>query len=260
MPNDQDIVIGYNGGSGGFLSLHVILLSDEYHIKFDHGQLLDQVLVRQWQIGNPSQWKSHEVWPSLYQTMLDDTATKPHAVLLCNPSVDVFRQGNAQYLVSLLIEGYTRVKDPNWPDIASVDDWLNLPDHVINECEQIHKLRFAKAALRLIAAKKVLVFTDAYAQNELAFYKKAFKYHDTPNAIKTPLDSVCLDDYLVTPRTADLAAFCDCRIRLQDLVNTPQILVDLGLISAINQRQLDLIDHWKSLHPAKLLLDIGIDN
>jgi hypothetical protein len=259
VPNNRDIVLGYNGGSGGFLSLHVILLSDEYHIKFDPDQSLDQVLAKQWQISDPDQWKSHEVWPSVHQTMLDTKATKPRASLLCNPTVDMFQQGNAQYLLSHLIASYNSVKDLSWPDIASIDDWCNLPDHIIDECEQIHDLRFAKAMSRLIAAKKVLLYTDAYSQNELAFYKKAFKYHGTPNVQKTPLEAVCLEDCLITPHTADLAAICDCRIRLQDLVNTPQILVDLGLISAVNQRQLDLIDHWKSLHPPKLLLDIGID-
>jgi hypothetical protein len=48
-------------------------------------------------------------------------------------------------------------------------------------------------------------------------------------------------------------------ILLQDLVNSQaEILVKLGIVPNINQAQIDLLDHWKSLHTRELLESIGI--
>jgi hypothetical protein len=39
-----------------------------------------------------------------------------------------------------LIENYNKIRDPNWPQISSVADYHNLPEHIKNEVEQIHKI------------------------------------------------------------------------------------------------------------------------
>ena len=47
-------------------------------------------------------------------------------------------------------ESYQAVRDPGWPDCATVDEWANLPQHIQQECEQQHGLspkQFASPAL-----------------------------------------------------------------------------------------------------------------
>ena len=39
-----------------------------------------------------------------------------------------------------LVENYNKIRDPAWPQISSVADYYNLPEHIKNEVEQIHKV------------------------------------------------------------------------------------------------------------------------
>lgn len=34
---------------------------------------------------------------------------------------------------------YRAIKDPEWPDCDTVDDWASLPDYIKKECQEIHK-------------------------------------------------------------------------------------------------------------------------
>jgi hypothetical protein len=64
----NELSIGYSGGSGGFLLLHLLLLSDQYHVKFKDNKTFDEAFEKQWKITNPNQWKSLETWPDNLQT------------------------------------------------------------------------------------------------------------------------------------------------------------------------------------------------
>lgn len=35
---------------------------------------------------------------------------------------------------------YDAVKDPTWPNVVSLDDYQNLPEHIRRECDEVHKL------------------------------------------------------------------------------------------------------------------------
>jgi hypothetical protein len=39
-----------------------------------------------------------------------------------------------------LIENYNKIRDSSWPQISSVADYHDLPEHIKNEVEQIHKV------------------------------------------------------------------------------------------------------------------------
>lgn len=88
---DSDINFSYAGGSGGFLVLHLLLLEQKHDIEFNykewHGEkffslypefknhqdrisdipewrdfIFKEKLETQWDIPDPSNWKSHELW------------------------------------------------------------------------------------------------------------------------------------------------------------------------------------------------------
>jgi hypothetical protein len=40
----------------------------------------------------------------------------------------------------LLVKNYNKIRDPSWPQISSVTDYYNLPEHIKNEVEQVHKV------------------------------------------------------------------------------------------------------------------------
>ena len=43
---------------------------------------------------------------------------------------------------SSFLSAYNQVSDPNWPTVKSLDDYKSLPEHIRNEVEQIHGLKF----------------------------------------------------------------------------------------------------------------------
>jgi hypothetical protein len=54
----NNLSIGYSGGSGGFLLLHLLLLSDQYHVEFKDNKLFAEAFAQQWKIIDPNQWKT----------------------------------------------------------------------------------------------------------------------------------------------------------------------------------------------------------
>lgn len=41
-----------------------------------------------------------------------------------------------------ICDAYAAVRDPSWPQVTDINDWQNLPDHIRQECEHLHKLKF----------------------------------------------------------------------------------------------------------------------
>ena len=55
----MDLSLFYFGGSGGFLLLHLLLMSGKFYAAGIDINNLEQ----QWNISDPSKWKDQEVWP-----------------------------------------------------------------------------------------------------------------------------------------------------------------------------------------------------
>lgn len=60
----KDMSLFYYGGSGGFLLLHLLLMSG----KFYAGGINIDKLEQQWNITDPRDWKSQETWPKNLET------------------------------------------------------------------------------------------------------------------------------------------------------------------------------------------------
>jgi len=220
--------LGYLGGSGGFILLHFLLLSDQYFKNIFEGQQLVDVIDRQWNILDHKKWKHNEHWPNNYHS-LDGAGELDRILFHCNPMMEDFFHN--QQLTNFM---------------------------------HTHKIPFNKQVSRYLAGelacKHVWLYTDMHSQNQLAWYKQAYFYAAGPRKF--------IDD--LGDRTAEWQGMCvdkqnipflqqsDLQIKLQDWVNRPELLVELGLIKTVNQQQITLLQRWKLLHAPQLLEEIGI--
>jgi hypothetical protein len=261
MPEKTIYHLGYSGGSGGFLLLHLLLLSDNFFCFFPEQKQFDQILKDQWNISDHKLWKQNEHWPDNFMTASSNSL---HNKLLfdCNPSVDEFFTYNRFF--QRFNQAYHDIKDSSWPDITSFVDFDQLPQRIKIEvvdtlnCENLIQLALSDSFHK----KNIWLYTDIYSQNELAFYKKAKFYYKRPNQEKIEdftNKSKKWQNVLVHIHTIYFLNNSDIQIRLQDLANDPTILITHGLVDNINQNQYRLLTQWKKLHPPELLKKIGID-
>jgi len=256
LSDNRDLVLAYAGGSGGFILLHVLLISGLYKIVLGDGKDLASVIDQQWSITDAAEWKIGEVWP-------DNRATaalhgRPCIFFYCNPDLKTFLTGQDTTSVAHLLQCYQDIKDKAWPDISCFEDYLNLDAWIRKECESMHNIDISLFR-RVSAAKKVCVYTDCHAQNELSWYKKAYIYRLKQYQNKRHIPGTEFRGKLVDCKIIDCLFHCDRAIYLQDFVNRPDILIDEGLLGEINTAQLNLLERWKRLHPQTLLQDIAID-
>lgn len=254
LTTKPDVYLGYRGGSGGFLLLHLLLCSGDYHVSFEDGMTFDDAIKIQWQITDTLCWKNNEVWPDPHETMLT-TSPLSRIFYYCNPDI-----GKYFLPQKYIVDSYQRCKDQSWPDIGDFESYLKLPKHIRDECEIQHGL--APLIQRYAKHKKfVWLYTDIDSQHELAYYKKAHWYWQQPEKPKQiqPEHGI----YNNTPVEIEAVPFlqrCDIVLYLQDLIRNPNLLVDKGLMQSVNSRQIQLIENWLSLHPLELLQKINLGN
>jgi hypothetical protein len=253
--------LGYRGGSGGFLLLHLLLLSDNFFCSFSEQKQFDQILKDQWNITDHKLWKQHEHWPDNFITANSNSSLNK-ILFECNPSVDDFFRYNK--LFQRFNQAYLDVKEPSWPNITSFVDFDQLPQRIKSEvidvldCENLIQVALSGSTHK----KSIWLYTDIHSQNELAFYKKASFYYQRPDREKIKNFADKSKKWQNTLVDIDAIYFLNnsnIQIKLQDLVNDPKILITHGLIDSINQNQYRLLTRWKNLHPPELLKKIGIE-
>ena len=74
----------YSGGSGGYLCLHLLLLSGKFYSAFSNDLSLDQIIQKHWNIPSPDQWKHSEIFPN-NQLTLDTMVDSNKICFYCNP-------------------------------------------------------------------------------------------------------------------------------------------------------------------------------
>ena len=247
------IILGYRGGSGGFFLLHLLLISNKYHVDFEFGKSFKEILLEQWQITNADFWKLTETWPNNYQTAM--STTKRQKILFYNnPTKQEFFQNPYD-----IVPCYYDVKDDTWPEISCFQDYENLPNDIKQECELSHGLfHRVQWCRQWQSARRIWLYTDVYSQNELAFYKKAYHYVNKNNQHKTSIQSQPWHGFMIDAAAIDFLECSDTILNLQNIINRPDLLVMTKLLDAITESHLDFITRWCSLHPQDLLADIGI--
>lgn len=247
------LILGYRGASGGFFLLHLLLMSNKYHVDFQSDKSFEDIFREQWQITHADFWKMKETWPNNYQTAMS-TTTRQKILFYCNPTKQEFFQNPYD-----IVPCYFDVKDNTWPEISCFQDYENLPNYIKQECELSHGLlNIVQWCREWQCARRIWLYTDAYAQNELAFYKKAYKYFDKTNKHKTSIQSRSWHGFMIDAAAIDFLECSDTILYLQNVINRPDLLVRTKLLDAITKSHLDFIERWCSLHPQDLLADIGI--
>ena len=259
----NDLNLLYSGGSGGFLLLHLLLLSNKFHAEFEVPYSLDEIINKQWNIVSDKQWKSNEFWPNnnstanassnlrkiyfynnperfplenflnnklnlvVYTDFVSQRklAFYKRAKWFCNQNNSLALDDKFSESLDLLRswkKHYNNIKDPSWPLCSSFRKISKLPDNIQKELLSNEHTNY--------------YLTYQFKNNRAEFY-----------------GDLVYKNMLPFLETAEVV------IKLQDLVNSQgTVLVDLKLIPEINTKQIALLDHWKSLHPLKLLDDIGI--
>lgn len=257
----QDLNLLYSGGSGGFILLHLLLLSDEYTINFLQNRSIDEVIQLQWNIQDTNKWKTYEIHPNNQETY-NIVSDKKKIYYFCNPNemgfenrygaanLCLYTDYDSQRLLAFYKKAfwyyekdrpafnlrisefrtflktwrqhYDNIKDPSWPPFTRFKHIDRLPDCIKKE---------------LLDDPHTNYFLNYKCIENRGIYQG---------------ESV----YLHMIPFIESSEFV---IKLQDLINsTGKILVDLGLIQSINDRQKSLIRHWCGLHPPSLLRNIGI--
>jgi len=89
-PVDKDIYVYYNGGSGGFIALHGILLTNHFECSKYTDSLISttHIINSVWdnQTSDSSMWKTTEIWPDNKQTSL--LSDKLRCYFSCNPQLE----------------------------------------------------------------------------------------------------------------------------------------------------------------------------
>jgi hypothetical protein len=120
------------------------------------------------------------------------------------------------------IEYYHKIKGPGWPECPDVIHINSLPVDIQNE---IFDNPLTQSVLKVVVLEEIGI----YKNQEVC--GKILPFLETANAV----------------------------IKLQDLTNhTARVLKQVFDIESLNYQQINLIEHWKTLHPPHLLTSIGI--
>jgi len=246
----------YPGGAGGFLLLHLLLLSGRYHVIFGNRVPIDIDLAigQQWKIVDHNRWKTREIWPNNDKTVRSlSELTKIY--YYCYPweckksyssyNVVLYTDFYSQFKMAcfkkanwfcdpgpqlndiksrspIWIEYYNKIREQSWPDCSCVSEINSLPVNIQNEI-------FDNPLTESVVKQVLSAQTQGYLNQQ-----------------------VC-SELVPFLETADVT------IKLQDLTNRPdEILKQVFDIHSVNRRQIDLLERWKNLHPPHLLTSIGI--
>lgn len=255
-----DVHLNYFGGSGGFLALHLLLLSN--HFANELNDRLDDIICKQWQIPDHNKWKDSEIGPSNQQTAA--LTGSPKLFFYCNNHGQdwnllsgirmlvytdletqlelsrfkkcwLYLPNNPDYTTDINFhfrQFYNGIKDLSWPDCHSIDHSKSLPEAIQQEL------------LTHVDYRDFLV-SGHWQQWFVAKHRN----HRINNDI-------------VYDKVAAAAEYSDIVVKLQHIINTNgrALLEPLGL--SVNQSHIELIEKWKTLHSDKILsmITLAVDS
>ena len=253
----NNISIGYSGGSGGFLLLHFLLLSNRYYCS------LNGPIDSQWNIIDPAKWKSLEIWPNNINTK-NSLTINPKIYFFCNPGdiselelyakkkiiiyTSLFNQymlakyKNANWFVDKCEFTYNRERVTNWQN-----HYNDIKDISWPKCPSLKRINQLPECIKeeLLNNK----YTKKYYPRLLSFKEDLLKNHSKEIS----------DGTVVYSKIASLIDNADIAIKLEDLINDygKMLLTKLDL-PPINSYQINLINKWKKLHTPEILKQLNV--
>jgi hypothetical protein len=258
----NDLNIGYSGGSGGFLLLHLLMLSDRYHVEFQQSKTFAEVFEQQWKITNPDHWKDTETWPDNPKTCVSTTSLNK-IYFFCNPDENpdrthypglnlvLYTDYRSQLLLTRYKKAFWHYNKHNQPDYSDqfskykklLKHWRthyqNIKDPTWPDCKSFRYVDQLPSSIQ----KEILENPYTAKFLNLQYIDPVEKYQE----------------HWVFCKLIPVLTSADITIRLQDLINSNgTILSDLLNLPPINQKQLKFLKQWKQLHSVELLNKIGI--
>lgn len=253
----SNINLLYSGGSGGYLLLHLLLLSRKYIAAFNENNNIDDIIKSQWQIPILHEWKTKETVPNNHLTHSMCTDLKK-VYFFCNPEEGVEDRwiGDSN---SINVCIYTDYQSQEKLAYYKKAKWYN-PDMGSQFAQYAQLLR---------------EWRQHYTNIKARTWPKCTSFRHI-NQLPLPIQSEILANPYTTKfvEYTKLKEFNNCTvygpifrflenaevtIKLQDLINSNgEELLKIGLTS-VTPPQLELISTWKKLHPSWLLRDIGIN-
>ena len=259
-----DLNLLYSGGTGGFILLHFLLLSNRFDIAFKNSTDINDTIQQQWQISNAARWKTNEVWP-------DNTATKKLATTkrkiyyFCNPNhySTAELESYCHFNVALYIDYASQLKLSYYKKA-----WIYEKQH---QCARDPKFTDYRRWLRNWKEHYTNIRDDSWPEYVPLKKVQSLSKHIKDELLQNPYTQELLTHQYRAP-VSDyngqkvFEGFCphlksaEAVIKLQDFINSRgQCVVDLLKLPAVNTQQLALLDHWCSLHPKDLLEQVGIN-
>jgi hypothetical protein len=219
---DKDLTLFYTGGSGGFLALNLILLSDYYYCSIDSTK---------WKI-DPQHWKQSEIWPNNNKTF-ESTVNKPKLYFYCNYIVGPSSKNKLKI--------YTDIKTQVCLAEFKKAAWFT-------ESAKLHWAQFYndRRAAHWPDCNNYQDFNllDAYIQQELLL-DPALPLIPCNNSNELIL---LLDKYQRNMFSSDSES-----IRLQDIVRSHGKMLTDKLELTYTLAHKDLVDYWLSQHPDNII-------
>ncbi len=128
---DKVYYLGYRGGSGGYLLLHLLLLSGKFHVSFEEDKTIEEIVADQWKIVDPNKWKSLEHKPNNAKT-ISSASNLDKILFFCNPRREYFFGDRESFLD---VGGYYGTA---YPTIKTV--------YIYTDIDSQHELAFYKKA------------------------------------------------------------------------------------------------------------------
>ncbi len=281
---NQDLNIYYTGGSGGFVFLHMLMLSKKFVLQYymSQSQLLEfrtQLLTLPafvaWLRTN-MQLSDYDYaslqqpdWPSYTdhvlgrQAPVDLTPYVITAYAAGNRDLIYSREQECDFLTRAILLHQWSAR-PSW---KSTEIW---PNNELTAAEPSIRPRIFfhcnnRDAWLASPGKKVMLYTDVHTQLRMCSYKSAGMFFDTQGASKFSIHRQHLKTAVHNPLTrckidtwaVDEPEHADILVRLQDLINCPeQVLLQFGV--DLTSEHLQLLQQWRAQHPPWLLAKCGI--
>lgn len=275
---DQDLALYYPGGSGGFLFFYILLLFKKHIVGYD----LNVLNQFKQQISN---FKINKItyccektyrslagldWPNFHdyvnnnykvnQDIQSELDSLKHKFI--KNEIKFNYTDNYELLmdnINLLIDYQWQGKQNYWKDLELQPN--NSITKQIQSSKYKNKIYFYRFSTmdewKKFKGKKILFYVDFNTQIRMSLYKKAkwFDKHDLGenrrtkmSDVKNVINSTKIINGL-SQEVVDLLPYADYTATL------PQLLYNIQdiFVGKINTQQLDLLQHWISLHPEKLL-------
>lgn len=245
-----DVNLHYSGGSGGFLVLHLLLLSKKFFCKFEGLRFINDqnfdyhlktILEIQWNIKEPSTWKHSEFWPN-------------------NPLTEFVTTNRSK----LFFHCNTFVKSPEEKSILVYTDIKS--QNLLCQLKQARNYRLLDVEENF---NWISIYYDIKADTWSNDVTLSTKFESLPeyqqveilnkmSKLNTHTKNPIINGVEVLEEVAEFYKHADYAFKLQDVVNSRGKIVTDTLNLVYLESQEELVNRWMALHPKDFLDKIGI--